>query len=76
MSRRVIGGFECGTQPLCQLEGVLPRRIRQQARELFTSHSAEQIGRPQLRSRQGIRRPGADRDGDLRQQSKRRPKPS
>lgn len=49
---RVADGFERGTQPLCQLEGVLPRRIRQQARELFTSHSAEQIRWPQLRSRQ------------------------
>jgi hypothetical protein len=48
----VAGGFERGTQPLCQPDGVWPRRIRQQARELFTSHSAEQIRRPQLRSRQ------------------------
>jgi hypothetical protein len=41
MLPRVVGGFERGTYPLRQHEGILPFYIRQQVRELLTSDATK-----------------------------------
>ena len=48
----VVASKKRGAQPFRQQECLLARRIRKQARELFTSDPAEQIGRPQQRRSQ------------------------